>query len=162
MSNNIGDILVEAINDEYRARATYRRVIETFGEIRPFVNIVDAESRHIEALLPLLARYGVEVPEDDWGSRIESPRSVQDACQAGVEAEIENGSMYARMLDSVTDYPDIARCLCMLRRASLENHLPAFQRCVERGARQGSKAAAAAPDGGLNTRVHEPRRDTYA
>ena len=41
----------DALEDEYKARATYRKVIERFGRVRPFVNIIQAEERHIEALL---------------------------------------------------------------------------------------------------------------
>ena len=133
MSETIKEILVEAINDEYKARATYRLVIEKFGEIRPFINIVDAESRHIDALLPLFAKYNIPVPEDDWVTRIEVPESVREACEVGVEAEIENGEMYDRLLKSSEGYSDIQHVLQQLQRASVENHLPAFQRCVERG-----------------------------
>ncbi|WP_232420130.1 hypothetical protein [Nitrosococcus watsonii] len=56
MSETVSNVLIEAINDEYKARATYRHVIRKFGEIRPFINIVEAESRHIEALLPLFQK----------------------------------------------------------------------------------------------------------
>ncbi|MEO1509132.1 MAG: DUF2202 domain-containing protein [Cyanobacteria bacterium J06633_23] len=132
MSENIRQVLVEAINDEYKARATYRLVIEKFGEVRPFINIVDAESRHIDALLPLFDKYGIPVPEDDWAARIEAPESVREACKVGVEAEIENGEMYDRLLKLSEGYSDIQHVLQQLQRASIENHLPAFQRCVER------------------------------
>lgn len=43
--------LEEALLDEYKARATYNKVIEVFGLIRPFSNIVEAEGRHVQALL---------------------------------------------------------------------------------------------------------------
>ena len=33
--------LREALEDEYKAQATYRKVIEKFGGIRPFINIVE-------------------------------------------------------------------------------------------------------------------------
>lgn len=137
MSETIRNVLTEAINDEYKARATYRHVINKFGEIRPFINIIDAESRHINALLPLFDKYGIEVPEDDWASHTEAPHSILEACQVGVEAEIENGEMYDRLLSLTMDYPDIHDVLIQLQRASIENHLPAFQRCVERGGSQG-------------------------
>ena len=137
MSETLSNVLIEAINDEYKARATYRLVIKKFGEIRPFINIVEAEGRHIEALLPLFANYGVAVPEDNWDSRIETPLSILDACRIGVEAEIENAEMYNRLLESTIDYPDVQDVLMQLQRASRENHLPAFQRCVERGGGQG-------------------------
>jgi len=53
-----------ALDDEFKAHATYRKVIEPFGPVRPFVNIVEAEHRHAEALLALLARAGVAPPRD--------------------------------------------------------------------------------------------------
>lgn len=137
MSGNLKDALIEAINDEYKARAMYRGVISKFGEIRPFINIVEAEGRHIDALLPMFAKYGFAVPEDDWESRIKSPESILEACRTGVEAEMENAEMYVRLLESTTDYPDVQAVLKKLQRASTENHLPAFQRCVERGGSQG-------------------------
>ena len=136
MSETLSSVLIEAINDEYKARAIYRLVISTFGEIRPFINIVEAESRHIEALLPLFKSHSVTVPEDDWNSRIEAPSSIIDACRLGVEAEIENAEMYDRLLDSTIGYPDVQDVLIQLQRASKENHLPAFQRCVEREGNQ--------------------------
>jgi hypothetical protein len=133
MTDELGSALAEAINDEYKARAMYQLVISTFGEIRPFVNIVEAESRHIQALLPLFDKYDIPVPEDDWESRIAAPASVLEACQAGVQAEIDNAEMYERLLHSTRQYPDVQVVLRQLQRASRENHLPAFQRCVESG-----------------------------
>ncbi len=133
MNEKLASILNEAIQDEYKARALYQKVIEKFGEVRPFSNIVEAENRHIRALLPLFERYGLPVPPDDWASRVEAPASLLEACQQGVEAEIENMEMYARLLQQSEDFPEVRRVLRELQRASKENHLPAFQRCVERG-----------------------------
>jgi hypothetical protein len=128
--------LAEALQDEYKARATYRAIIQTFGPVRPFVNIVEAEERHIQALLPLFARYGIPVPKDDWPVKVAVPDSVAQACQDGVQAEIENGAMYERLLAMTTDYPDVQRVFQNLQRASQQNHLPAFQRCAARGCRR--------------------------
>ncbi|MEJ2141666.1 MAG: DUF2202 domain-containing protein [Gammaproteobacteria bacterium] len=133
----ISNALIEAINDEYKARATYRHIINKFGEVRPFVNIVEAENRHVTALIPLFEKYGIAVPDDNWDTRIQVPSTILEACQAGVEAEIENAEMYDRLLEATAGYPDIQSVLTQLQRASSENHLPAFQRCVEREGRQG-------------------------
>lgn len=54
------EALREALDDAYKARATYRKVIEGFGPVRPFVNIVEAEDRHARALITLFSRFGVE------------------------------------------------------------------------------------------------------
>ncbi|MDR9437298.1 MAG: DUF2202 domain-containing protein [Thiohalophilus sp.] len=136
MSETLTEILTEAIEDEYKARATYRRVLEEFGDVRPFSNIVEAEQRHINALLVLFTEYGLRVPEDNWPDRVETPATLLAACQEGVAAEIGNATMYDRLLAASSDYPDIQSVLRNLQRASQENHLPAFQRCVERENRQ--------------------------
>lgn len=133
MLKNLEKALVEAINDEYKARATYRLIINKFGEIRPFINIIESEERHIQALIPLFKKYKITIPVDDWEKKVDVPVSITEACQIGVHSEIENMSMYERLLDLTKEYPDVQQVFLNLQRASQENHLPAFQRCAERG-----------------------------
>ncbi len=135
MSEQLTNALIEALNDEYKARAVYQYVIDTFGPVRPFINIVEAEGRHINALLPLFHKYGIPVPPDTWKERIAKPGSIADACRMGVEAEIENAEMYDRLLKAAAGYPDVQRVMTNLQRASAENHLPAFQHCAARSSR---------------------------
>lgn len=132
MSMTLEQILLEALDDEYMARATYNRVIREFGPVRPFSNIVQAENRHVHALLPLFEKYGIEVPKDTWDSRVETPASLLEAARAGVQAEIDNAGMYDRLLASSRDFPDVQQVLRNLQRASQNNHLPAFQRAAAR------------------------------
>ncbi len=80
MKNKLEQSLIEALDDEYKAQASYRKIIEKFGEIRPFINIMEAEGRHIQALLPLFVKYGVSVPEDTWASRVEAPETILQCC----------------------------------------------------------------------------------
>ncbi len=129
--------LIEALEDEYKARATYRLILEKFGAVRPFINILESEERHIQALLPLFRKYRIPVPEDDWQHRVTVPNSLREACLAGVQGEIENAQMYQRLLALTQDYPDVQRVFLNLQRASQTRHLPAFQRCAERGTQQG-------------------------
>jgi rubrerythrin len=126
------EALDEALDDEYKARATYAAVIERFGDVRPFSNIIESEGRHIDALLGVYRRHDLEPPADRWTGRIEAPASVEEACRRGVAAERDNDAMYARLLDQVDD-PDIRAVMTRLRDASRERHLPAFERCLERG-----------------------------
>jgi len=130
-------ILTEAIDDEYKARAIYRLVLRTFGDIKPFTKIVEAESRHIEALLTLFDKYDICVPVDEWPEKVAVPGSILEACEIGLSAEIENAAMYDKLLSAADDYPDVLAVLKNLQRASQENHLPAFQRCVDRGGSAG-------------------------
>ena len=132
MRDNLEKVLIEALDDEYKARATYRAVISKFGEIRPFINIVQSEERHIQALLSLFRKYEIPIPVDNWADVVKAPTSVLEACQSGVRGEIENREMYQRLLAITPEYPDVQGVFLNLQRASEENHLPAFQRCAER------------------------------
>jgi hypothetical protein len=124
--------LVAALDDEYMARATYAQVLADFGEVRPFINIVEAENRHVEALVGVFERYGVAVPDDTWPGRVPRYGSLREACEAGVTAEVENSDLYERLLAG-TDKADILGVYRNLQAASQERHLEAFRRCVERG-----------------------------
>jgi hypothetical protein len=124
-------MILEALNDEYKARAFYRLVIKTFGLIQPFVNIVEAEDTHARALERLCERYGIPLPVDEWDRTLQPPASVLEACRAGVEGEIENIAMYDRFLKD-TDIPDIRALFQRLQARSREAHLPAFRRCMAR------------------------------
>ena len=136
------EALREALDDEYRAWATYDQVIADFGETPPFSHIRDAEARHIEALRNLFARYGVPVPENPWLGRMERYASVQEACAAGVAAEVANAALYDRLL-AATQHADILAVFRNLREASQERHLRACERCVQGAAGRGKGGAGA-------------------
>jgi hypothetical protein len=123
--------LHEALDDEYKAWATYDQVLADFGEVRPFTNIREAEARHIEAVCGLFRHYGVHIPDNPWHGKVPRYASLQEACEAGVAAEIANGEMYERLLGT-TGRADILRVLGNLQAASQQRHLPAFRRCAER------------------------------
>lgn len=131
-------IVTESLNlalaDERLALATYQAILSKFGDIRPFVNIAQAEQRHVEALLAIYARYGIPVPTAQ--PQVDPATLTLDItglCQIGVAAEIENIRLYdEELLPNVKAYPDIFSVLRALRNASANNHLPAFQRCASR------------------------------
>ena len=135
----IAEALTTTLDDEYRARATYRAVLNKFGSVPPFVNIVEAEERHIMALLALFPVYGVAPPADRWNGQVPLPDTLAECCQAGVDAEISNYSLYDGFLRWMQE-PDIRFTFTNLRNASEFNHLPAFQRCVERASQPASRA----------------------
>lgn len=130
--------LHEALDDECRSWATYDQVMMDFGAVRPFSNIREAESRHIEALCALFAVYGLPVPANPWPGKVERYASLQAACEAGVVGEVANGQMYERLLGQ-TQRADILAVLRRLQQASQQRHLPAFQRGAQRDARGGGR-----------------------
>ncbi|BAB76212.1 hypothetical protein DSM107007_16590 [Nostoc sp. PCC 7120 = FACHB-418] len=121
--------MIDAINDEYYARAFYTAVINKFGEVRPFSNIVHAEDRHVSLWSHLFTRYGLPIPPDNFMGNVQAPDTLQAACQAGVESEIANVQMYDCFLEFVQE-PDLRDAFTQLRYVSQNHHLPAFQRCV--------------------------------
>lgn len=151
------EILEEALLDEYKARDTYRKIINTFGAVRPFVNIVEAEQRHIDSLLVLYEKYDIPLPAIPDPDQIDIPDSLLEACQMGVDAEIENLTMYDRLI-AATDLPDVIEVLTRLQAASRDNHLPAFQRCMERGGAAGSGSGRGQISGNSFGRGHGPGR----
>jgi hypothetical protein len=119
-----------ALNDEYRAWATYDQVIADLGAVRPFTSIQQAEASHIAALVTLFDRYGLDVPANEWPGTIPSFDSLAEACQAGVQAEIDNAGLYDQLF-SMVDNADLIQVFTSLQQASLTRHLPAFERCAQ-------------------------------
>lgn len=130
LSEEIIEALNLALEDEYKARTTYEKIIEKFGEIRPFIMIVRAEESHISSLKAVYDKYGIDIPENDWEDKIVATDTLQEACALGVVAEIENARLYREdLMPVVAEYPDIKSVFENLMNASEQKHLPAFQKC---------------------------------
>jgi len=122
-------VLRIAVYDEFKAYETYTKIMEKFGFVQPFINIREAESRHYSVLIPLLEKYGVEVPINDWAKKIEVPNTYIECCELGVASEIKNIAMYDNLISHTVEL-DIKDVLFRLQAASYNNHLPAFRNCV--------------------------------
>lgn len=120
----------QAITDEYRAETIYQGVIDDFGTVLPFVNVLTAEQRHSTSLARLFEARGLPVPANGWTvATVPHFASVPMGCTAGVTAEHENIAIYDRLLP--LDLPvDVRQVFENNRVASLFNHLPAFERCA--------------------------------
>ncbi len=124
------EMLEYAIEDEFLAEAEYNAIMEEYGVQRPFSNIVTAEAKHVDMLLPLFEAYKVAVPENNSDEKVVLPASLEEIYSAGVEAEKNNISMYTEFLKE--DIPeDVREVFEYLRKAS-ENHLKAFENAAER------------------------------
>ncbi|NIV31854.1 MAG: DUF2202 domain-containing protein [Anaerolineae bacterium] len=118
-----------ALDDEYKAWSVYEQVIDDFGAVRPFTRIQRAEESHITAVVRLFDRYELDAPVNEWQGQVPSYDTVAEACAAGVQAEVDNGTLYDQLFDMV-DNPDIIRVFTALQKASETRHLPAFERCA--------------------------------
>lgn len=130
LPERVQEALNEAINDEYKALSTYEAVISEFGSVRPFSMIKGAEEQHIASLKAIYDKYGLEIPENTWSSKVFIPETLIKSCQVGVDAEIANAGLYKdKLLPLVSDYEDITAVFTNLMNASEQKHLPAFERC---------------------------------
>ncbi|MFW6342781.1 MAG: ferritin-like domain-containing protein [Halothiobacillaceae bacterium] len=143
-SSGLALALTRALDDEYRARATYLAVIARHGPLEPFRSIAEAEQRHVDALVRAFWRHGLPVPPDPWFGKVCPPETVEAACAAGVEGEIANIRMYDQLLLAVPE-PDVQQTFRHLREASLSRHLPAFSACLDRCAQAAGGARRAPP-----------------
>ena len=136
LPTEVQEAVLEALageEGEYAAYATYDAILNTYGDVNPYANIMAAEAKHIDALKQILDRYEVPYPvENPYLGLIEAPASLADAAQAGIDAEIANVALYEEQLSAVADYPDIVEVFVKLQRASQEQHLPAFERAAAR------------------------------
>ena len=131
LTEDIITALDKAIDDEYKARATYEAVMNEIGSVRPFSMIIRAEEQHISSLKAIYDKYGAPIPEDSYDvSTLTVPDNRQESCQVGVEAEIANAALYEdELLPAVTSYEDITTVFTELMNASKLKHLPSFENC---------------------------------
>lgn len=137
LPTTVADAVLQALvgpEGEYAAYATYAAILEEYGNVLPYAQIMKAEAQHIAALATLLDRYGIEYPTvNPYLGKVEAPASLLEAAQAGIDAEKANVEMYDEQLARVAAYPDIARVFANLRAASLNAHLPAFEQALASG-----------------------------
>ncbi len=155
------DALRAAWLDERRAQAFYGAVIEKHGQVRPFTNILNAEKRHERAVAALMDRYGVSRPSEERLDVPIVPATIAECAKLSAQVERENVAMYDRLLRDVSE-PDVRAVLGNLRAASLNNHLPAFERVSERagaGLNQGARSGPGLFQAGQGRGVGRGLRD---
>jgi len=126
---DIAAMLGLALQEEYEVQYLYQSVLGTFGpDTLPFALIVESEKKHVEALQMLFTRRGL-VPPPPAPPGFPTYGSLALACAGGVAAETADAAFYSPYLQR-TDLPqDVRNVFTNLQAASLENHLPAFERC---------------------------------
>jgi hypothetical protein len=125
-------LLTHALDDEYKAKATFAAVIDRFSPVRPFINIVDAERRHNRGDQGSIQTIGLGHSTQSLGRQ--GRAAADGACETAVRAEVDNIALYDRLLPEIAE-PGVHQTLSNLQRASRDNHLPAFWRCLSRETR---------------------------
>jgi hypothetical protein len=123
-SYTLEQMITMAITDEYLAHKEYEIILDAYGNINPFANIINAEVTHIEELLPLFEAYDIAVPVDNAATLVALPSTLQEAYEIGVQAEVNNIGMYESFLKQ--DLPQDVRDVFEDLMAASEKHLQSF------------------------------------
>lgn len=126
----VTDMLRWAAEDEYLAHGEYAAIMQKFGTMRPYDNIMAAEEQHLSWLKAEYKTRGLAFPVDGSAAHIVVPADLKAAAQAGVDAEIANIAMYKAFLArpelAKPENASVKTLFQNLMRAS-ENHLRAFK-----------------------------------
>ncbi len=127
--SELEEMLTVLINDEYKARAEYLALVEEFGSVSPFVQLINAETMHVEALSNLFIAYDLAIPSDNGADFAVVPDTLEEAYAIGVQAEIDNIALYENYLD--LDLPIAVQTVFENLMNASEHHLAAFEARVD-------------------------------
>lgn len=120
--------LQNAILEEMGAVNTYQEVIAKLGSGTVFDRIARSEQMHVNALVRVAERHGVSIPENNGETAGFVYTTLAEACASGAEFEQIDADLYTELM-AETENLALTRVYTNLQRASLENHLPAFEAC---------------------------------
>lgn len=141
---SLEEALQYAFDDEVKAYVTYSAVVEKFGTVFPFVNIIQAEQTHQNALMAVAKACEITLVRNEPDT-LKLPKTLQECCELGVASEIQNIQLYDSLLSHVENYPEVQDLFYRLQAASYNNHLPAFRKCVISYATSSTHEATANP-----------------
>jgi hypothetical protein len=124
---SVADMLTLAIEDEYAAKATYQALLVLFPDQKILENLLKAEQRHIDLLIPLFETYQVELPTESDVVPNLTYTTLQEAALDIAKLELINVSMYQHFLSQSDLAADVKEVFAKLLSAST-NHLQAAQR----------------------------------
>lgn len=117
-------MLIEALENEYEAKATYDILLNLHGENQVLENIKAGEVNHIETIQRLFVRYGYVIPENNKVNELNITAN-DDATALGIAHEKRSIALYERLLKN--DLPqDVERVFENMLRGS-KNHLQALE-----------------------------------
>jgi len=131
--------LDSALRSKFRTSALYRMVLQAFGPVQPFKDLLKIEEKYKMILTGLARRYDRALPTDEWEGQIAIPVSFVEACEEAIQLERENDRLYTALLDQIDD-PALCRVLMRMRNVTQVSHQPSFKEYLE-FARFGEKRA---------------------
>ena len=131
--------LDSALRSKFKTCALYRMVLQAFGPVQPFKDLLKIEEKYRLVLTGLARRYDRTLPVDEWEGQIAIPVSFVEACEEAIQLERENDRLYTALLDRMEE-PALSRVITRMRNVSQISHQPSFKEYLE-FARFGEKRA---------------------
>ncbi|NKB56972.1 MAG: DUF2202 domain-containing protein [Alphaproteobacteria bacterium] len=119
-----------ALRSKFKTCALYHMVLQAFGPVQPFKDLLKIEDKYRMVLEGLARRYDVSAPPNEWEGQVAIPVSFVEACEEAIELERENDTLYLDLL-SREENPALRRVLMRMRNVSQISHLPSFKEYLE-------------------------------
>ncbi|WP_433750509.1 ferritin-like domain-containing protein [Falsibacillus pallidus] len=129
---NLEQVIIEALQDEYRSQAGYDSILEKYDTIPLFREMKESEGNHIVLLRGLVDKYNISYHDDFVVPAATSPATLQEAYKAAVSGEIDNIVMFEKLAERDGLPPDVKAVLQQLGDES-RNHLIEFRRMLNSG-----------------------------
>jgi len=129
-NNDLIEALRAAQRSVFKTCATYRMILQVFGPVPPFREMLLVEQRHRTVLTGMLRKLGAAAPIDDWETRAAIPVTLIDAGEDALETAMAHAALYERLYEQMRD-PAARRIFRRMRNISRDIHQPALRRCLE-------------------------------
>ncbi len=140
-SPRIHAALHQAVIDEQRARAFYRRMVEAYGSRAPFPGLLTGSEKRLDWLTTCCQRHGAPCPVDAFSHEDITSGNWLDDCLRAAHGEAQLASTHQYRL-AYAGSADIAALFDKLLRQSINQRLPLLLRAVD-AARQTERLHAA-------------------
>jgi hypothetical protein len=130
LPQGVSAILDSLVVDEYRAAARYQQVMQAFGTVSPFREMLPVQGARVEALMQVYRQYPAFPPPNpfDGPQYMERYASVAGACEVALEAETATAERYARAL-ALNPPAAVQKILRYNRASTLAFEVAATRRC---------------------------------
>jgi hypothetical protein len=122
LSDQTKQILGQALDEEYKARAIYQAIVDKYGNELPFVNILRSENMHVLALQRLFTANKLTIPTDNYAGKITAPATLAEAFKLAIDEEKADIVLYDNFLKTVKE-PQVVLVFGNLQNASRHHQL---------------------------------------
>ena len=133
LSESAQTVLREAYAGEIQVQGMYKKAIDEFGPVRPFIMLIRSREVHLLVLAGIADKYGIELPTEIASDTTGIDYATREvACESLSLSEAELIAQHQKALETIGDeYPDMTVVLSELIRSGDELLIPALNKCSE-------------------------------